>query len=219
MTIEVTDLDDAFLLFETLNDRGLELSAADLLKSHLLGKLSSLHRGDMKKITTASNTWDSMLQELGDSPGVAPYLRHYSAPSHQRVQTKNIFPYFKQDVQSNKPQFVLDELSTMAKLYVRIVNPPINDKAADDLQSTVHRGRHKPGAAPRCSQMAGRRYIPDVCSVPRDRFLPLDRHRKERTGPGDSVPARRSGNTYKSRSKPRRGIRPLADTNRPGVQK
>jgi hypothetical protein len=39
VVIEVTDLEDAFLIFETLNDRGLELSAADLLKSHLLSRL------------------------------------------------------------------------------------------------------------------------------------------------------------------------------------
>ena len=41
VTIEVTDLEDAFLLFETLNDRGLDLSAADLLKNDLLGSSSA----------------------------------------------------------------------------------------------------------------------------------------------------------------------------------
>ena len=40
VVIEVRELADAFLLFETLNDRGLQLSAADLLKSHLLGQIA-----------------------------------------------------------------------------------------------------------------------------------------------------------------------------------
>src|SRR5687768_4353442 len=64
VTIEVTDLEDAFLLFETLNDRGLDLSAADLLKSHLLGKLSGEYGGDTQRVTNASNKWDEMLRTV-----------------------------------------------------------------------------------------------------------------------------------------------------------
>ncbi|PRY94333.1 DUF262 domain-containing protein [Donghicola tyrosinivorans] len=63
----------AFKMFETLNDRGLRTSQADLVKSYLFG-LSD------RKIGEAQSKWSNMLEnlrELGDDDPQVSFLRHY----------------------------------------------------------------------------------------------------------------------------------------------
>ena len=39
-----------------------------------------------------------MLRTVPDRPGVTPFLRHYLLLSHPKVQVKQVFPLFKEDV-------------------------------------------------------------------------------------------------------------------------
>lgn len=63
----------AFKMFETLNDRGLRTSQADLVKSYLFGLAD-------RQIGLAQSKWSNMLenlQELGDEDPQVSFLRHY----------------------------------------------------------------------------------------------------------------------------------------------
>jgi uncharacterized protein with ParB-like and HNH nuclease domain len=63
----------AFKMFETLNDRGLRTSQADLVKSYLFGLAD-------RQIGVAQTKWSTMLeslQELGDDDPQVSFLRHY----------------------------------------------------------------------------------------------------------------------------------------------
>src|SRR5262249_14803575 len=64
---------DAFVMFETLNDRGLKTSQADLVKNFLFNQAND-------RITEAQKKWTAMLGAL-ESTGVddivMTYLRHY----------------------------------------------------------------------------------------------------------------------------------------------
>lgn len=63
----------AFKMFETLNDRGLRTSQADLVKSYLFGLAD-------RQIGVAQSKWSNMLenlQELGDDDPQVSFLRHY----------------------------------------------------------------------------------------------------------------------------------------------
>lgn len=53
--------DDAYAIFETMNDRGLKLTPADMLKGYLLANIE-----DGKPRTTANNLWRRRLRELDD---------------------------------------------------------------------------------------------------------------------------------------------------------
>ena len=67
---------DAYTIFETMNDRGLSLTAADMLKGYLLANIA-----DADKRTRASRTWKERVQALGelgkdeDADGIKSWLR------------------------------------------------------------------------------------------------------------------------------------------------
>ena len=73
---------DAYTIFETMNDRGLSLTPADMLKGYLLANI-----GDGEKRTDASNVWKRRVQalaELGkdeDADGIKSWLRSQYANS------------------------------------------------------------------------------------------------------------------------------------------
>ena len=53
--------DDAYTIFETMNDRGLSLSPTDMLKGYLLANI------DEAKRTTANALWRDRIRELNDA--------------------------------------------------------------------------------------------------------------------------------------------------------
>jgi hypothetical protein len=115
VVVEVRSLADAFLLFETLNDRGLQLSAADLLKSHLLGEIAK-HAGD-EDVDAASASWDAMLEELGAQVDVSRFLRHYLLSRYPKVEKDKVFGFFKELVAERGATPILQDLKIAAGYY------------------------------------------------------------------------------------------------------
>ncbi len=86
---------DAYTIFETMNDRGLSLTPADMLKGYLLANIA-----DAEKRTRASRIWKERVQvlaELGkdeDADGIKSWLRSQYAASireHKRGATPQDF--------------------------------------------------------------------------------------------------------------------------------
>jgi len=122
VVIEVKELADAFLLFETLNDRGLQLSAADLLKSHLLGQFARTYTSE-EDVDEAATHWDEMLEDLGAGVDVSRFLRHYLMGYQQSVKKDEVFDHFKALIKARDPQWVLDELRVVARMYGEFESP------------------------------------------------------------------------------------------------
>src|SRR5215469_7470162 len=73
--IEVANHADAFVLFESLNNRGMPLTPVDLIKNHLLAEAGS--KGVMS-VADAFELWNEMLTNLGDNSATHErFLRHY----------------------------------------------------------------------------------------------------------------------------------------------
>lgn len=73
--IEVASHADAFVLFESLNNRGMPLSPVDLIKNHLLAESE---RKQVMDVDEAFKHWNDMLTSLGDSYATHErFLRHY----------------------------------------------------------------------------------------------------------------------------------------------
>jgi hypothetical protein len=62
--VEITAFsdDDAYMIFETMNDRGLSLSPTDMLKGYLLANIT-----DPSKRTSANSRWRERIQQLNES--------------------------------------------------------------------------------------------------------------------------------------------------------
>jgi hypothetical protein len=116
--IHVAKVADAFVIFETLNDRGLALSAGDLLKNHLLQRGAR----DGLDLEEMADRWDDLLAYLGGGD-VTRFLRHYLLVRHARVQKDGVFDLFKDDVQARGARSLLDELLSMSRWYGQFVDP------------------------------------------------------------------------------------------------
>ena len=74
--------DDAYTIFETMNDRGLSLTPADMLKGYLLANIT-----DAEHRTRASRVWKERVQKLAelgkdeDADGIKSWLRSQYAES------------------------------------------------------------------------------------------------------------------------------------------
>ena len=76
MKIDVSSHSDAFTLLETLNNRGVPLSAVDLIKNKLLGKLDK--QGEGAEIDSNFNRWNAIVNNLSDEYKIQEsFLRQY----------------------------------------------------------------------------------------------------------------------------------------------
>lgn len=119
--IMVTAPDDsnAFVIFETLNDRGLELAISDLLKNYLFHKSG-------EKIEETKNRWLSMvavLESASDDPLIVTFLRHVAMSKYGLVREKELFGVIKRKITSKKAALQFStELRDTAKIYSALIN-------------------------------------------------------------------------------------------------
>ncbi len=118
--ITVPDESSAYLIFETMNDRGLELSASDLIKNYLFG------RAETDNLDTVKHNWSQMLGALDTVAGteVKDYVRHFWVSRHGIVRSQDLFDAIKDDVKS--PTDVLEvssQLQINAVKYAALLNP------------------------------------------------------------------------------------------------
>ena len=119
--LEVPNEANAYLIFETLNDRGLDLTIADLLKNYLFS------RAGPKKIDTVKQSWDRAFGALdpGDDDKLqTTFLRHYWSSKHGYTREKELYGQIKQHVTTQKHATdFADELVAAASIYSALRNP------------------------------------------------------------------------------------------------
>jgi Protein of unknown function DUF262/Protein of unknown function (DUF1524) len=119
IVVTVPDESNAFLIFETLNDRGLDLSIGDLLKNYILG----LAQNRIDEVRTNWVKATSALEGAGGEKLVATFVRHFWASKHGPVREKNLYKDLKRNIRSK--QAAVDfavELSEHARMYAAILN-------------------------------------------------------------------------------------------------
>lgn len=123
LTITVNSLDDAYILFETLNDRGLRLTPSDLIKSRTLQKI---HMGPATiDVDTALTKWDAAVEMIGEYP-FTKFLRHYLLTKQATpVQARRLFAIVNQRIDSLGPMGAeknLKEICDAAEVYAKLLN-------------------------------------------------------------------------------------------------
>jgi hypothetical protein len=119
IVVVAPDDSNAFTIFETLNDRGLELAISDLLKNYLF------HRS-AEKIEETKNRWLTMvsiLESASDEPLVVTYLRHFSMAKYGLIREKELFSVIKRKITNKKIALSYsNELSEGARTYSALIN-------------------------------------------------------------------------------------------------
>ncbi|MEX0938553.1 MAG: DUF262 domain-containing protein [Pirellulales bacterium] len=118
--VTVQDAADAFIIFETLNDRGLELSTADLLKNYLFGK-----SGD--RLDETRGCWQRMegaLATISSKDPTAEYVRQLWGSYYGLTRKRELFHKIKDEIANKRAavEFAM-RLVEHATQYAAILNP------------------------------------------------------------------------------------------------
>lgn len=89
VAINVEDENDAFSIFETLNDRGLRLSVPDLLLNLLMSRSNSKTMQNRVRIQ-----WNSMLERMGKKD-ISRFLRHMWLARYGDLKARGLFAELK----------------------------------------------------------------------------------------------------------------------------
>lgn len=118
--IEVPDIGNAFTIFETLNDRGLALSAGDLLKNHLLAAAARAN----ESVDQLADDWDEIIDSL-EGGDITRFLRHYLLTRHSKVQKDDVFRLFKREVTEKGVKTLVRDLKQMSRFYGQFIKPSL----------------------------------------------------------------------------------------------
>jgi len=112
----VGDESDAYLIFETLNDRGLELSVTDLLKNYLFSKSGK----DLKEV---QKKWDEIVTILSNR-NVNTFLRHFWISTRSMIREKNLYSVLKKDIKEHGDVLTfVSNLKSESEVYEALLNP------------------------------------------------------------------------------------------------
>ena len=123
--IEVASHADAYTLFESLNNRGMPLTAVDLIKNKLLARLETSEPG---KVDHYFDVWNKLLGYLGDDYSIQErfFRQYYNAFKDELNE-----PFRNKDEKRKDP---LGPVATRSKL-IQIYEKLVNDDAKGHLQN------------------------------------------------------------------------------------
>jgi uncharacterized protein with ParB-like and HNH nuclease domain len=127
--ITVGSQTDAFMLFESLNNRGVPLSAMDIIKNKMLAQMERNHGVD---IDESFDRWQKIITAIPDTSEQERFLRHYyNAFKHQdsvrvdkasRATRSQVIRIYETLIVRNV-LWLFDDLTSKAEKYGEILHP------------------------------------------------------------------------------------------------
>ena len=121
---------DAFVLFESLNNRGVPLSIMDIIKNKMLAELES--KGQLN-IDEAFEKWKQILEYLPDYGVQERFLRHYynayrderdlELDNAPRAMRSNLVKIYEGLIDSKNTKELLSQIIKSANIYSSLVYP------------------------------------------------------------------------------------------------
>ena len=114
--MEATQLEEAYIIFETLNARGKDLEASDLLKNFLFGKVKN-------DVELAQKKWLTMIDNLGGADPTK-YIRSYWNSAHGLTNERALYRKISQRIKTPKAgKELLENLETYSMIYHDVMFP------------------------------------------------------------------------------------------------
>jgi len=109
---------NAYTVFETLNARGLELSATDLLKNYLFSRLKT--SADLEAL---QRRWKALMATV-QQERFPEFLRYHLQCEVPRVRTQRLFKLVRERVRTGEDTFkLLDALERRAEVFAALFDP------------------------------------------------------------------------------------------------
>lgn len=114
--MEATKLEEAFIIFETLNARGKDLETADLLKNYIFSKSSD-------NFSSVEKNWKKMISVL-ENNDPTKYIRYYWNSKYNHTSEKSLYKEITRKIVNPRDcNDLLNKLVQYAPLYHDLVNP------------------------------------------------------------------------------------------------
>tara|TARA_R110002073_G_scaffold118918_5_gene259349 strand:+ start:302753 stop:304666 length:1914 start_codon:yes stop_codon:yes gene_type:complete len=133
---------DAYTLFETLNNRGVPLSAIDIIKNKFLASMEKQHGVN---IDESYARWQELIKTIPDTTNQERFLRHFynaftwdedvHVENMARATKSNLIAIYERLIKANAQQ-IFDRLCKASKIYGSLVDPD-NFDLESDLQSKL----------------------------------------------------------------------------------
>ena len=117
VSITLDDNDDPYLVFESLNAKGMQLTAAGLIRNYLFMKIPADQQDTLNE-----HYWVPMQAELGESLTVFIW-QHYLMRNGGNVPQSDVYLSFKKATAGCDVAEILAELARFAPTYARMLHP------------------------------------------------------------------------------------------------
>lgn len=150
----LSNKDNAYALFESLNARGVQLSASDLFKNYLLSVLQKNEKIYPDYFAELDSRWASILAQLGET-AFTDFLRSHTGMTHPLPLKKNIYKTLKEIVPaSDQVNPYIKSIETTAPVYAALQNPHDSFWTDNPNRSTIKTGLKYSVATSRTSKKA-----------------------------------------------------------------
>jgi hypothetical protein len=133
IVVELTNEDDAYLIFETLNTRGKDLGVADLVKNFLTRLLRPTNKG----VDIAKDKWNG-IRDLFDASAADidtnAFIYHAWLSRYPYIGKEKIFKELKLRISKPFAMNFLDDLVEDANLYRNVLEPASHDWPRQELK-------------------------------------------------------------------------------------
>jgi len=151
--IEVNTHSDAFTLFETLNNRGIPLTALDLIKNKLL---AVLEKHGHETLDANFEKWNNLLEDLSEDYAIQQrYLRQFYIAFKYKPEvevkgisraTRSTLIRIYEKLIDERSGWIFKELCDKGKVYNRLINPA-NELNSNTLETLLKDLEHIGGVA------------------------------------------------------------------------
>lgn len=122
VTMLVEEEADAFLIFETLNDRGLALSAVDLIKNKLFQTFAS-HPDEFEQL---KSSWEEMCDNIDNKDDLKKFLLHYWRARKGFTSPQSLYKTCRDYISTKgfeEAKRIVNELKYLSTYYNGFCNP------------------------------------------------------------------------------------------------
>ena len=113
MYVETSSLEEAFIIFESLNARGKGLETSDLLKNHLF-------KSSKSQIDSVKNKWEKISDNIGSSEATK-FIRYYWNAIESFSRTQNLYRKMKSKINTESQVIkVISELELLSDVYTTL---------------------------------------------------------------------------------------------------
>ncbi|MBJ2138207.1 DUF262 domain-containing protein [Paraglaciecola chathamensis] len=133
LNISVSDESDAYLIFETINDRGRELDTMDLVKNLLFSRVKGAPFEKVK------NNWIRMQEQLSRMSSANDFLYNFWTSYKGRSSKQNLFTQIREYIKSSNSSAIdfSNDITEAARVYSAINNP--SDTYWDDFSKETRK--------------------------------------------------------------------------------